>query len=336
MDTIPRHGRLFAALVAVGFRRWSTYRLAAVAGALANIVFGLVRSAIVTATIAAAGGTLAGYDAVTGPTYVWLTQALVGPVYFFAWNDLALRIRSGDIAVDLPRPVDPQLAALAADLGRAAYQLIPRGAPPLLVGALVTGLALPGDPGPYLLGVLSSVLAVGISFSCRWLVNLSAFWLLDLRGPMSLYLLVTNVLGGLVVPVHWFPGWLAGIAAVTPFPSMLQTPIDVITGRAGGFAALGAARVRTGAQPSHVDSGEGHPPRRGGGVWYGGLRRALRLRGGGAVLARRGVRADGRVHLRWQLRVAVPGERLHHAGTDAVHVRRTGRVRGLPAGAGPA
>ncbi|MFF5227441.1 ABC transporter permease [Dactylosporangium sp. NPDC000521] len=229
--------RLWLTLVGIGFRRWSTYRLAAFAGAFTNSVFGLIRAGVVTATVAAAGGTLGGYDALTGVTYVWLGQALIGPVYFFAWSELAQRIRSGDVAVDLARPVDPMLAHLAADLGRAAFVFLPRGLPPLAVGALVTGLALPGAPLVYALGVLSVALAVVVSFACRWLVNLTAFWLLDLRGPMTLYLLVTNILCGLAVPVSWFPGWLAAVAAASPFPSMLQTPIDVLMGHAAGWDA---------------------------------------------------------------------------------------------------
>ncbi|MDG6102728.1 ABC-2 family transporter protein [Dactylosporangium aurantiacum] len=230
--------RLWSTLVGIGFRRWSTYRLAAFAGAFTNSVFGLIRAGVITAAVAAAGGTLGGYDARAGVTYVWLGQALIGPVYFFAWNELAQRIRTGDVAVDLARPVDPMLAHLAADLGRAAFVVLPRGLPPLAVGAAVTGLALPGDPAAYVLGVLSAALAVVVSFACRWLVNLSAFWLLDLRGPMTLYLLVTNILCGLAVPVRWFPGWLAAIAAASPFPSMLQTPIDVLMGRSAGWDAV--------------------------------------------------------------------------------------------------
>lgn len=236
--------RLWLTLVGIGFRRWSTYRLAALAGAFTNSVFGLIRAGVITATVAAAGGTLGGYDALTGVTYVWLGQALIGPVYFFAWSELAQRIRTGDVAVDLARPVDPMLAHLAADLGRAAFVFLPRGLPPLAVGAAVTGLALPGDPAAYALGLLSVAFAVVVSFACRWLVNLTAFWLLDLRGPMTLYLLVTNILCGLAVPVQWFPGWLAATAAATPFPSMLQTPIDVLMGRTAGWDAVRVLAVQ--------------------------------------------------------------------------------------------
>ena len=38
--------------------------------------------------------------------------------------------------------------------------------------------------------------------------------------------------------MHLFPDWLRIIAYATPFPSMLQTPIDVLSGWALGAAAL--------------------------------------------------------------------------------------------------
>jgi ABC-2 type transport system permease protein len=231
-------------LTGTGWRRWSAYRGAALAGAFTNTVFGLIKAAITMGAVGAAGGTLAGYDALTGATYAWLAQAFIGPVNVFWSNDLVDRIRTGDIAVDLARPIDPQLAYLATDLGRAAFTLVPRGAPPLLVGALVTGLALPSEVMPYLLGALSLALAVVISFACRWLVSLAAFWLVEMRGVATLYLMTSNVLCGLIVPVHWFPDWMARLAAATPFPSMLQAPIDVVMGRVTGGDALGVVAVQ--------------------------------------------------------------------------------------------
>ncbi|TDD65061.1 ABC transporter permease [Jiangella aurantiaca] len=236
--------RLFATLVILGFRRWSTYRLATAAGAFTNTVFGLIKASITVGAIGAAGGTLAGYDALAGATYAWVVQALVAPVNVFQWNELALRIRDGDIAVDLARPLDPQFAYLAGFLGRAIHQFIPRGAPPLLAGALVTGLALPTTPLPYLLGLVSVVLGVSVSFASWWLVNLAAFWLIELRGLLTLHIVGMSVLSGLVIPVHWFPDRLATLAALTPFPSILQAPVDVITGRAEGTAALGVLAVQ--------------------------------------------------------------------------------------------
>ncbi len=231
-------------LAAAGFRRYSAYRLATAAGAFTNSAFGLIRASITVAAITAAGGMLADYDAKAGSTYVWITQALITPVALFGWNELALRIRTGDVAIDLARPLDLQWGLLATDLGRAAFVLIPRGLPPIVVGALTFGLAMPSSPWPYVAGAISIALAVMISFGCRFLVNLTAFWMLDAKGAITLYVVVSNVLCGLLVPVHWFPGWMRRLAAATPFPSMIQAPVDVLTGRAGGSAALAVLAVQ--------------------------------------------------------------------------------------------
>ncbi|WP_432563365.1 ABC transporter permease [Kineococcus sp. SYSU DK003] len=236
----------YPALVVAGFRRWSTYRAATAAGALTNSVFGAIKAAVLVGTVSSAGGAVAGYDAAQAATFAWVTQALLAPVSVFADDEVARRVRTGDIAVDLARPVDPQLAAWATDLGRAAFTFLPRGVPPVLLGALLTGLALPTGPLPYVLGICCAVLGVSVSFAARWLVNLTAFWLTEVRGIIMLYTVVATVLTGLAIPVGWFPGWLSTLAHATPFPSMLQTPVDVFLGRTAGLEALRSIAVQLG------------------------------------------------------------------------------------------
>ena len=234
----------YPALFGAGFRRYSGYRAATAAGALANTVFGAVKAAGLVGTVSAAGGSVVGYDAAQAATFAWVSQALLAPVSVFADEEVAQRVRTGDIAVDLARPLDPQFAAWAGDLGRAAFQFLPRGLPPLLVGAATTGLALPGDPAAYVLGLVALALGVSVSFSMRWLVSLTAFWLTDVRGLLLLYSVLATVLTGLAVPVSWFPAWMAALASWTPFPSVLQAPADILTGRAAGAAALTALGVQ--------------------------------------------------------------------------------------------
>ena len=86
----------------------------------------------------------------------------------------------------------------------------------------------------------------------RFLVNLIAFWTLDVRGFIGLYVVLVGPLCGLFVPVHLFPDWLRIIAYATPFPSMLQTPIDVLSGWAldCGRCALWSAASSPGSRCS--------------------------------------------------------------------------------------
>ncbi len=233
-------------MVAAEFRRYSTYRLAMLAGVFTNTVFGFIRISVLLTAIGTAGGVLAGYTLKEASSYVWLGQALLAPIGMFPTSDLADRVKSGDIAVDLARPIDLQLAGWAADLGRAGFVLLARGVLPVLIGAATIGLAVPDSWTVYPLGLLSLVVAVSISFTLRFLLNLLAFWVLDIRGFMGVYFVMIGLLSGFYLPVAFFPAWLQSLAYATPAPAIFQIPIDILAGQRTGLEAVEALIVQVG------------------------------------------------------------------------------------------
>lgn len=234
------------ALVGAGFRRYASYRAATLAGAFTNTFFGVVKLQILFAAADAAGGAVAGYDKAALSTYTWLAQGMIAVVVLFGGTEIAQRVRTGDVAVDLGRPVHPIAAWLAEDVGRAGQACLIRFLGPLALGGLLYGLRVPQHAATVPLFVLSAALAVVVSFGCRLLMNLAAFWLLDVRGLQSVYMVASNVLCGLIVPVSFFPGWLRAVAYATPFPSMLQTPVDIAVERVSGVDALVALGIQAG------------------------------------------------------------------------------------------
>jgi ABC-2 type transport system permease protein len=236
--------RAAAALVAAGYRRYASYRAATVAGAVTNTFFGVVKVSILFAAADAAGGVIAGYDRAALSTYTWVAQGMIAVVMLFGTGDLAQRVRTGDIAIDLARPVHPVATWLAEDLGRAGQACLVRFLGPLVFGGLVYGLSVPRHAATVPLFLVSAVLAVVVSFGCRLLVNLVAFWLLDVRGVLTVYMVASNVLCGMIVPVGFFPGWLRVVAHSTPFPAMLQIPVDLAVERTTGTDALLALGVQ--------------------------------------------------------------------------------------------
>lgn len=220
-----------------GYRRYEVYPAATIAGIFVNTVFGFLRAYVLLA-LYAHREVIGGYDASAAVTYTWLTQALIMTVFIWGWRELAFRIRNGDIATDLVRPAHPLRAGLAFDLGRALYHAIFRGIPPFLVGAVIFQLTLPGSPLVWLAFLVSVVLAVTVSFAIRWLYNASAFWLLDDRGVMIITGTAISLFSGFMIPVAFFPDWLAAIAVATPFPSVIQIPVDIFVGRVSGGDVL--------------------------------------------------------------------------------------------------
>jgi ABC-2 type transport system permease protein len=233
----PRRRRpnlvIFGALAWSGFRRYATYRQATVAGAFTNVVFGFLRLYVLLAVAAGAvGGRPAGYDPAQLATFVWVGQGLLAVTMMWGWTELADRIRSGDIAADLLRPVHPVLGYLAPDLGRAAYAVLTRFLPVVVVGVLFFDLYTPQRWFTLPLFAVSVVLATLACFACRFVVNAAAYWLGDARGPIVLWTVGSGVLAGLSFPLRFLPDWLAvTLWVATPLPGLLQTPLDVVVER---------------------------------------------------------------------------------------------------------
>jgi ABC-2 type transport system permease protein len=228
--------RMYTALAGAEFRR---YRQAMAAATFTNSVFGFLRCYALLAAAAGAGGVAGGYDPARLALYVWAGQGLIGTVNVWARPELADRITSGEVVADLLRPVDPIWQYLAADLGRAGYAALTRFVVPVVVGALAFDLYVPARPATYPLFVLSMLMATVISLACRYLVNASAYWLLDARGPVLLWVVVSSVLSGLYFPLPFLPDWaLAALYVATPFPYLLQVPLDILVERYETGAAV--------------------------------------------------------------------------------------------------
>jgi len=233
----------YLALAAAGFRRYATYRQAMVAAMFTNSMFGFFRSFVLLA-LAGAGG-VAGYDEVRLATFVWAGQGLIGVVHLWAPNELGDRIRTGDVIADLLRPVDLVWQLLAADLGRAGLAVLTRFIGPIAVGALAFSLFAPRRPATYALFACSLLLATVVCFGCRFLVNAAAYWLLDARGPQVAWTLLSGVLGGLFFPLWFLPRAAAvGLVVATPFPSLIQLPLDVLVERGPLEAQLACLAVQ--------------------------------------------------------------------------------------------
>ncbi|MEU8385324.1 ABC-2 family transporter protein [Streptosporangium sp. NPDC048865] len=183
---------------------------------------------------------LAGYDLADAVTFCFLSQAFIGPMQVFGGGlDLSERVRNGDVALDLLRPASLQMWTLSEDLGRAAYLFLVRSLPPTAVGAALFGLVTPGDPLDVLAFTAGFVLAVIVSFALRYLVALSACWVLDDRGVQTISLVMTSFFSGMILPLNLFPGWLGTLAHALPWSAMVQVPADLYLGKRGVLEALG-------------------------------------------------------------------------------------------------
>jgi ABC-2 type transport system permease protein len=132
-------------------------------------------------------------------------------------------VRAGDIAYQLIRPYDYVLFRLARYLAERLLRL-------LICLAAGTALALlyvgPVPLGPAGLAAALLVLALGmlIDFAGSIAIGLCAFWVEDTQPLTLLYDRAIMLLGGLLLPLELFPGWLADPLARLPFQLLLYAP----------------------------------------------------------------------------------------------------------------
>ncbi|MEU3018779.1 ABC-2 family transporter protein [Nocardiopsis sp. NPDC007018] len=237
--------RVHTAVYVRGLRRHSTYRAALVAGAFTNAVFGAI-NAMVLLAVFSARPEINGYDAGDAVTQVFVGQALIAVTLIVNTApslDLAERVRDGDVATDLLRPVSLLGWWLAQDLGRATFTFLFRGVPTFCVGLLLFDVALPDTPAGAVAVLLSVVLAALIGFALRYLCSLSGFWLMDSRGLWTASGLVAPVAAGMLLPLALFPPALGDVLRLLPWASMVQIPAEILLGKesppfGGAFGGL--------------------------------------------------------------------------------------------------
>lgn len=222
--------RAYLATALLSFRRHSTYGAANLSGLITNAFFGAIRSFVFIA-LYQGRASAEGYDLAAAVTYVWVTQSIIMPVYLWGWQEIALTIRSGSVASDLARPISYYGYWLSQDLGRAVYHVLFRLIPTLAIGILFFRVQLPTEPLTWLLFPVALAFAVAISFSFRFMVNLSAFWLTDLRGIYAFVLIFVNLLSGFLVPLAFFPEGIRDLVTYLPFAGMVSIPLNIFLER---------------------------------------------------------------------------------------------------------
>jgi ABC-2 type transport system permease protein len=220
----------------LAFQRRAVYRLANWTGVAVNLFFLIVHAQVLLAFFRARPGAL-GWAPDDAVLYFCATEALlmvIGTWVDYRYN-LAERIRTGDVVSDLARPVTLFYRDLAERYGTGLYYLIARFVPVYLVGLAIFAV-VPPLRWELLLFPLSLVLAVGVSAGLWYLACSSAYFRETANGELSAVVFINVLLGGMSVPLDFYPDWLRAIADVLPFRATLYTPAALLTGKLSGPA----------------------------------------------------------------------------------------------------
>lgn len=221
--------RLFWEIVYLSLRRQLTYRAAMWGGLTTNIFFGLLRALIMIA-LYDTRNEVAGLTLQDAITYTALSQAIIAYLSIFGWWDVMDSVNSGEIAADMLRPMSYLRFWMAAELGRSLVNILLRGVSIMVIYSLFVDISLPNSLGQWLVFLPALWLSWLVSFAWRFLVNLAAFWTPNARGIGRFAFGLTWVLSGFYMPLRLYPDWFRTLCELTPFPSMVSTPLEIYLG----------------------------------------------------------------------------------------------------------
>lgn len=231
----------YRALARGAFQRRAAYRLANWTGITVNFFFFLVHAQVFFAFFGARAR-VGGWSPEEAVRYFATSESLMmvlGVMSTGAGLELVERIRKGDVAVDLVRPLRLWARFVAESYGSAVYYAVTRMVVLYACAVLLYDLPLPLR-GAVLAAPLSIALGIGVAAALMYLASSTAYWTEQAHGPLSMLLVALMFFGGIAVPLDFYPEGVRAVAYVLPFRAAIYTPVALTAGMIGGTALAAA------------------------------------------------------------------------------------------------
>jgi len=137
-------------------------------------------------------------------------------------NAIAETIKDGSIAYVLNKPYDFLLYQFSTSMGETIFRAMMNA----LFGGTVMWLMVGPPPHPigFLVAIPAIIGAWILNFYVSVIIGLAAFITEDVAAFQWILQKLSFVLGGLLIPLDFYPGWLQLIARALPFSAMVYGP----------------------------------------------------------------------------------------------------------------
>ena len=224
---------LFKIKTAEGFQ----YRIAGLAGASISIFWALIEITVYfifyTYANHSEAGMIAGLSLKQIVSYTWLTELLLFMQPMSIDNDILTKITTGDVGIELCRPIDLYFHWFAKIASAKLTPLFWRGSITLLFGLLMPATYRLSPPAS-LLGFLCMLISCGSAFLlCTAFGMLACTVRLNIAwgdGPTYIIMLLGGVLSGAYLPLQLWPDFMQRFLLLQPFAGYLDIPLRLYIG----------------------------------------------------------------------------------------------------------
>jgi len=209
------------------------YRAAALAGISTQIFFGLVYILVYVAFYES--------DATSIPmplnelvSFLWLNQAFFALVYlWYKDKDIINLIKTGNIAYELCRPQDVYMMWASKIFGERLSNATLRFLPVIIIAMLLPApfnLDLSITLPRFIIFIISFILSSLLMTFLVLLYHIICLFTLDEKGIVNIFMVVSDILSGLVLPLPFFPTFFQNIANILPFRYISDFPFRLYVG----------------------------------------------------------------------------------------------------------
>jgi ABC-2 type transport system permease protein len=168
-----------------------------------------------------ATNTLAGLTLSDTLWYLMLAETIELSRPRFA-NTIAQSVKDGSIAYLLSKPYDFLLYQLSVNAGDTFFRLILTS----IFGSTLVWVVAgpPPDPRGWPLTIVAIAAGWVINFCLTALIGLASFITEEIAPFEWIYQKFIFILGGMMIPIDFYPEWLQAIAKLTPFAYIMYGP----------------------------------------------------------------------------------------------------------------
>lgn len=230
---------LFSILVQKMYARNLQYRGAHMLHNVASAMFGFIYISIWSGV---ADGKPVGEYGISGMiAYISFTQASLWIALFGTYSlGLEQAVRTGQIALDLMRPVHLFYQYMSREWGQIAYQTVYKFLPIYILYFIIFSLQVPHELSIYIWTAVALGFAAYLNICLNYLIGAAALWTVESRWLYWLNYALSMLLSGLFIPVEFLPSWLQTISFCSPYPYLLYIPARIYLGYETPWALVGS------------------------------------------------------------------------------------------------
>lgn len=183
--------------------------------------------------------TIAGYSHRDMRTYILLAYAINALVGWRVGRAMMGRIRTGEIVIDMIRPLNYRTTQLANAVGNGVVEGFVSFGIAVGLGLVFFDIRPPDNTPAAVIFVASVLMGFVTKVLVIFLITLLTFWTLQGVGLMWAQQAVIAILSGTLVPLALLPDWIRLVAEVLPLRGIVATPVSIYLGTVEGWEMLG-------------------------------------------------------------------------------------------------